>query len=82
MTDEMKTRLKHLAKMDDKDIKLDDIPEIANWDAAVRGKFYRPVKRPITIRLDADVLAWFKSRSEKYQSKINTVLREYVRKHA
>jgi len=82
MTDEMKTRLERLAKMDDKDIKLDDIPEITNWDSAVRGKFYRPVKRPITIRLDADVLAWFKSRSEKYQSKINTVLREYVRKHA
>jgi uncharacterized protein (DUF4415 family) len=82
MTDEMKTRLERLAKMDDKDIKLDDIPEITNWDSAVRGKFYRPVKRLITIRLDADVLVWFKSRSEKYQSKINTVLREYVRKHA
>jgi len=67
MTDEMKTRLERLAQMDDKDIKLDVIPEMTNWDAAVRGKFYRPVKTPITIRL---------------QSKTNTVLREYVRKQA
>ncbi len=42
---------------------------------------YRPRKEPITIRLDADVVAWFKSHSEGgrgYQSDINQVLRQYV----
>ena len=58
-----------------------DIPEVRDWDDAVRGRFYRPVKKAISLRLDADVLAWFKTRSEKYQSKINEVLREYMRRH-
>jgi uncharacterized protein (DUF4415 family) len=58
-----------------------DIPEVRDWDGAVRGHFYRAVKKPISLRLDADVLAWFKTRSEKYQSKINEVLREYMRRH-
>ena len=52
-----------------------------DWDGAVRGRFYRPVKKAISLRLDADVLAWFKTRGEKYQSKINEVLREYMRRH-
>lgn len=58
-----------------------DIPEVRDWDGAVRGRFYRPVKKAISLRLDADVLAWFKTRGEKYQSKINEVLREYMRRH-
>ena len=52
-----------------------------DWDGAVRGRFYRPVKKTISLRLDADVLAWFKDRSEKYQPKINEMLREYMRRH-
>ncbi len=60
---------------------IQDIPEMRDWDGAVRGRFYRPVKKAISLRLDADVLAWFKERSEKYQSKINEVLREYMRRH-
>ena len=60
---------------------LRDIPEVRDWEGAVRGRFYRPVKKAISLRLDADVLAWFKARSEKYQSKINEVLREYMRRH-
>lgn len=60
---------------------LRNIPEVRDWEGAVRGRFYRPVKKAISLRLDADVLAWFKARSEKYQSKINEVLREYMRRH-
>ncbi len=60
---------------------LRDIPDVRDWDGAVRGRFYKPVKKAISLRLDADVLAWFKERSEKYQSKINEVLREYMRRH-
>ncbi len=53
-----------------------------NWDRAVRGGFYRPVKRPVTMRLDADVLEWFRSRHpDGYQTRINAVLREYIARH-
>jgi uncharacterized protein (DUF4415 family) len=39
------------------------------------GKFYRPLKQQISLRVDADVLAWFRSRSGKYQTYMNQVLR-------
>ena len=41
-----------------------------------RGRFYRPVKRQITARLDADVLAWLKSEGKGYQSRMNAILRK------
>ena len=75
-----KAQVKVLKKMKDPDINLDDIPEILDWSKGVRGKFYRPVKQAISIRVDADVLTWFKTRSEKYQSKMNEALREYMQK--
>jgi len=65
----------NLRKMKDEDIDLSDIPEITDWSNAVRGKFYRPVKQSLTIRLDADVLAWLKSQGNGYQTRINSLLR-------
>lgn len=61
--------------MKDEDIDLSDIPEITDWSNAVRGKFYRPVKQSLTIRLDADVIAWLKSQGSGYQTRINGLLR-------
>jgi uncharacterized protein (DUF4415 family) len=42
---------------------------------AVRGRFYKPVNRQITARVDADVLEWLKSQGRGYQSRINAILR-------
>ncbi len=67
-----------MRQLEDKDINLSDIPEILDWTGAVRGKFFRPVKRHVTLRLDADVLAWFKHKHPKYQTAINAALREYI----
>ncbi len=55
----------------------------ADWKNAIRGGFYRvtPVKKPVAIRLDADVLAWFKADGEGYQTRINAALREYMAQH-
>jgi uncharacterized protein (DUF4415 family) len=38
-------------------------------------EYYKPLKKPVTLRLDADVLAWFKKQGPKYQSRINRALR-------
>jgi uncharacterized protein (DUF4415 family) len=57
-------------------IDLSDIPEIVDWSKAVVGKFYRPIKKSLTIRIDVDVLAWLKSQGRGYQTRINRVLRE------
>ncbi|HEV2135550.1 MAG TPA: BrnA antitoxin family protein [Terracidiphilus sp.] len=54
------------------------MPEITDWSKAVRGGLYRPVKRPLSLRLDADVVDWFQRQGEGYQTRMNAVLREYV----
>lgn len=70
------TEIEALEAMPDNKIDTSDIPEITNWNNAVVGKFYRPIKKPVTIRLDIDVVEWFKSQDGKYQSNINNTLRE------
>lgn len=57
---------------------LDDVPDMRTWMVAERGEFYRPVKEQITLRLDKDVIAWFKAGGEGYQTRINEALRELV----
>lgn len=64
--------------MSDAEIDTSDIPETVDWRGAERGRFYRPVKQVVTIRLDADVVAWFKARDRKYQTAVNHALREYM----
>jgi len=71
--------LDRLAKRRDQQIDLSDIPEIKRIPSdAVIGKFYRPRKTPVTIRLDADVLAWLKASGEGYQTRINEYLRQIM----
>ncbi|WP_349252574.1 BrnA antitoxin family protein [Asticcacaulis sp. EMRT-3] len=68
--------------MPDDAIDTNDIPEVSDWSRAERGKFYRPVKKPYSLRLDADVVAWFKASGDGYQTRINAALREYVLTHS
>lgn len=73
--------LKALAALPDREIDTSDAPELLDWSGAKRGLFYRPVKQQLTLRLDADVVAWFKrhrTSNEGYQTRINRALREYV----
>jgi len=44
------------------------------------GRFYKPVKEQISLRVDADVLAWFRSRGRRYQTYINDLLRREMQK--
>jgi len=61
--------------MKDREIDTTDIPPTLDWSKAVVGKFYRPIKKPLTIRLDADVIAWLKRQGRGYQTRINALLR-------
>ncbi|WP_263353542.1 BrnA antitoxin family protein [Acidicapsa acidisoli] len=49
---------------------------------AARGAFYRPIKHPLSLRLDADVIAWFQRQGQGYQTRINSALREYIATHS
>jgi uncharacterized protein (DUF4415 family) len=41
-------------------------------------KYYKPIKLPVTLRLDADILAWFKKLGRGYQTRINIALRKVM----
>jgi len=75
-------QLAKIAALPDDQIDTVDIPEarVENRAQARRGDFYRPLKRSVTIRLDADIIAWFKQHaaSGRYQTEINRILRQYV----
>ena len=84
LTLEQQAELDTLAALPEEQIDTSDIPEIYDWSGARRGVLYRPVKRQITLRIDADVIEWFRARrhhGEGYQTNINRALREYVEQH-
>jgi uncharacterized protein (DUF4415 family) len=84
LTPAQRTELEALARLPDERINTREIPEQRDWSSARRGLFFRPVKQQLTLRLDADLIAWFKDRApngEGYQTRINRALREYVALH-
>jgi uncharacterized protein (DUF4415 family) len=77
-----RAELESLAALPDNRIDTADIPELPKtmWrNGMVMGKFYRPVKRPVTMRLDADVIEWLKAKAGRegrgYQTAANQLLR-------
>ena len=75
LTKEQKRDIAAVAAKRDEDIDLSDMPERLDWSGATRGMFYRPAKRPVTMRLDEDVVAWLKGFGRGYQTKANLLLR-------
>src|SRR5258708_6920652 len=75
LTNRERAELEKLARMPDSSIDFSDAPESRRPSKVLVGKFYRPVKQSVSIRVDADVLAWFRSRGKKYQTYMNEVLR-------
>ena len=78
VTTRQKRELAALAALPDDQIDTSDIPELPPdaWKNAVRGRFYRPVKQAVFMRLDADVVAWLKKRGKGYQTRVNSILRQ------
>jgi len=82
VTARQKREIQKLATMPEDQVDTSDIPELppGAWKNAVRGKWYRPVKKAVSIRLDADVLAWLKAKGSGYQTRVNNLLRERMLK--
>jgi uncharacterized protein (DUF4415 family) len=76
LTKEQKRDIRAIAKKRDDDIDFSDAPAVVEWSGAEIGKFYRPTKKPVTIRLDSDVIAWLKADGRGYQTKANWLLRQ------
>lgn len=69
-----------MANLPDSEIDYSDAPALAPNPSEIQiGRFYRPVKQLVSIRLDADVLDWFRSQGKRYQTHINEVLRREMR---
>ena len=80
MTAHEKRELAALSTMPNDQIDTSDLPELpaSAWKDAVRGSFYRPVKQAVSMRLDADVVAWLKKRGKGYQGRANSILRRHM----
>ena len=80
---DVQAQIRALEALPDDRIDTTDAPEILDWSDARRGVFYRPVKQQITLRLDADIITWFKAHARGgrgYQTDINGALREHVQR--
>jgi uncharacterized protein (DUF4415 family) len=49
--------------------------QLEKWEQGEIGKFYRPLKTAVSVRIDNDVLAWLKSKGEGHISRVNEILR-------
>lgn len=76
-----RTDWKRLDAMRDEDIDYSDIPPLTEeFFRNARLVMPRP-KKPVNLRLDDEVLAWFKKKGKGYQSHINAVLKAYIHSH-
>jgi uncharacterized protein (DUF4415 family) len=83
LTDKERRDLQRLARKPDQQIDYSDAPEKHPLPSEVHiGRFYRPIKQLVSIRVDADVLAWFRSRGKRYQTYMNEVLRREMQSNA
>jgi uncharacterized protein (DUF4415 family) len=71
-------RLERLSLRPDRETDTSDLPELTEkfWQNAVRNPFYRPVKKQLTLRLDADIITWLRRQGKGYQTRANALLRE------
>ena len=81
LTESQHAEIKALEALEETAIDTSDIPPSADFAGGVRGAFFRPIKKPLSLRLDADIIEWFRRGGEGYQSRINAALREYVEQH-
>jgi uncharacterized protein (DUF4415 family) len=79
-----KRELKKLMQMKDTDIDYTDIPEVKSFAGWQSNPYFKPIKKPVSFRMDADLLAWFQEHP-KYTHLINEACRFYMlsqaRKH-
>ncbi len=77
LPDSVRKELAALAAMAEGETDFSDLPatKAPDWSGAGRGKFYRPVKQQLTVRIDSDVLEWLKGQGKGYQSRLNDILR-------
>jgi uncharacterized protein (DUF4415 family) len=84
MSAKQRREIAALATKPDRDIDYSDIPPLGDdfFKNAVPNPFYRPIKRQLTVRLDADVIAWLRTDGKGYQTRLNNLLRAAMLREA
>ena len=83
VSDKQCRELERLRDLPDSQIDFSDTPEGHPRASDIQvGRFYRPIKQLVSLRVDADVLAWFRGRGKKYQTYMNEVLRREMQTNA
>jgi uncharacterized protein (DUF4415 family) len=80
-TKESRTNWRKLAALPDDRIDTSDLPELDEDFFREAGVRLPKGKQLVSVRVDTDVLDWFKQQGRGYQTKINAILRAYVRAH-
>jgi len=77
LTEPQKAELNALDRKPDSEIDFSDIPPLDDrfWSQAIQPGVYRPTKTSTTVRVDADVLLWLRSKGKGYQTRMNSILR-------
>jgi uncharacterized protein (DUF4415 family) len=75
LTKAQKRDIRAITAKRDEGLDFSDAPPVLDWSGAEIGKFYRPAKKPVTMRLDSDVIEWLKADGRGYQTKANGLLR-------
>jgi len=82
LTADQKQQLAYIDALPDDQIDFSDMPEMTKINGPVYiGLMYRPGKTAVTIRLDSDMVKWFKSQGKGWQTKMNWALRLYFATH-
>jgi uncharacterized protein (DUF4415 family) len=83
LTDKQRRELKRLAARPDSETDFSDAPEASPRASEIEvGRFYRPTKQLVSLRVDADVLPWYRGRGKKYQTYMNEVLRREMQSNS
>jgi uncharacterized protein (DUF4415 family) len=82
LTADQRKQLEYIRDLPDDQIDFSDMPEMTKINGPVYiGLMYRPGKTAVTIRLDSDMVEWFKSQGKGWQTKMNWALRLYFATH-
>lgn len=83
LSEKQKKEIEKLRNLPDSEIDTSEIPEWTQKDFVKAVRFYsvfKPKKKQITTRIDADILLWLKKKSKHYQTLLNKILRDAMKK--
>lgn len=76
--DELERQIAAISNIKDEDINTSDIPPLTDdaFKNAILNPYYKPVKKQLTVRLDAVLIEWLKSQGKGYQTRLNDILKK------